>query len=224
MIYAEDRDSSVVLVSGLSGSGKSTFLKLLQDGKISAEILERLPKGCETWRIVSSNGLRTSGGDVDISKSILHYDTVFAYRMRIDDYAEDPPLKALEAVDVFTIVTLELSREQLIAQFNHRFEGKMQKKAFVRRFWRRHLHLPVRRTLAYFGVTSMLRDTEDLYSDPNWLIERSLKWETYIRSLASAKSAVRIVRIRPVLDDVGCPDFQLEHELGESGFGRVCGD
>lgn len=223
MVYAEETNNSALLVSGLSGSGKSTFLKLLQDGKISAEIRERLPKGCETWRVISSNSFRSPGGEVDISKSILHYDTVFAYRMRIEDYAQDPPLKTLEALDDLTIVTLELSREQLIAQFNHRFEGKLQKKAFVRRIWRRHLHLPVRRTLAYFGVTSMLRDTEDLYSDSNWLIERSLKWETYIRSLASAKPAVRIVRIRPVLNAAGCPDFQLEHGLSESKSSQACG-
>ena len=46
---------NILLISGPSGGGKTTFLRQLREGTLAPEILARLPAGSGNWPVLEAN-------------------------------------------------------------------------------------------------------------------------------------------------------------------------
>lgn len=111
----------LLIVTGASGAGKSTFLRALASGNMQADIRAMLPPHAETWT------QRSAGESVSwlaetaelhnheaIPGVVLHYDMLRG--LKKGDYHLDPALRLFHQADVVTIVNLRPPPERLARQ------------------------------------------------------------------------------------------------------------
>jgi len=209
-------DHDLLFVAGLSGAGKSTFIELLQTGRLPPEITERLPKGCEHWPVASSNDYRTGSTAPPMSKIVLHYSIVYPLRHGIHEYQHDPVLRRVELIDSLTVVSIQLSHEQLNKQFATRLQYQLSQKSAFRRFWQGRVHLPMQRARSLLKLSNSRNKEGDLYSDPRWVSWCCEKWEDYLRLILRDKPSARVIQITPCRDEGYRPMFRLGSTPGSN--------
>jgi hypothetical protein len=114
----------VLVVAGLSGSGKSTFVTQLAAGKLSRDIASRLPTGVETWMVLrASNRDHWSPlmGQANEQLVILEYDMANRSMLENPHITPDAEIATLlRDAKELTIInlrpTLEVIVEQLAAR------------------------------------------------------------------------------------------------------------
>jgi len=120
------RIRELVVVSGPTSSGKSTFLHNLQAGTLPGEVMERLPAGAKGWSQIGANALLSNlpprtidGGKLEqanLEGLVLHYDFLRPWSTGCHQYARDQALDLLACADNITVVTLTPDHERLVSQ------------------------------------------------------------------------------------------------------------
>lgn len=183
------RIGHLLVVSGPSASGKSSFLKQLGTGGLPPDIVAALPPGASDWP--QTNGRRIVGGGGSRGRPrlarepdglVLHYDFLRPFETSIAGYADDQALAALAAADAITIVTLHAAPERLA-------EALAARPPKVRRLD------PLRKTAASLGIRAPGKPapvydkaTEHarharliaLYRQPGWLAEWHERWRRFV--------------------------------------------
>jgi hypothetical protein len=118
-----------LLIAGLSGCGKSTFLKQLRFGRFGGlpeDIKAELPPGCESWKKThwrSFNSFfetRPSSDRVDV---MIHYDLMKGHDAGWSSFFQDPRLHVIAQADMVVAVTFRPSPDQLLAQYARKLYG-----------------------------------------------------------------------------------------------------
>lgn len=114
----------LVVVTGASGAGKSTFLKVLASGKMQAEVKAMLPLRAETWIQYAAGQhqrwlpeLAKLDARDTIPGLVLHYD--IRRGLKTGGYQFDPSLRLLQFADAVTVVHLKPPPERLASQLTY---------------------------------------------------------------------------------------------------------
>ena len=207
----------LLIVSGFSGAGKSTFIAQLREGTLSEEIRARLPLGARSWIEISATQARTlaqathdfSGSDASPgSGEILHYPIDQFQRTGLRPYRLDPVLAVLPGVERAVVVVLCISPGRLAAQFSGRIAGKARKRGRLGDLLHRFVRVPIRALRSRVRRSDILPPDPSLYEDADWFKKCSLNWDQFLRSALNGKSNA-IVYIEPTLTSSGEPSFSL---------------
>ncbi|MGH6804881.1 MAG: hypothetical protein ACREC3_16195 [Methyloceanibacter sp.] len=121
----------LLVVAGLSGSGKTTFLSALASHQLPAELIGRLPFGAASWPLAYGHfEIGRSGQKLadEIPGLILHYP--LNRLSDISDFRRDPVLELFNMAARITVVHLKVSPKRLIEQIVHRQMTKKKCRAF----------------------------------------------------------------------------------------------
>lgn len=212
-----ERPRRILLLSGPSGGGKSTFVQHLTAGRLPDTILAALPSGALDWPVVDvTNTMRreiASRGAADTLSRfpesravILHYDITSVYRYGWVGYAADPALRLLGEVPVLDIVFVKPSASRLRAQFLARDAARQAKKSGPARLWNRSVLAPLRR-LKVRMTGGELHSERDLYADPLWLERCYDAWDAFTANLLNNRKAQSLTVIEPQQTADGAPSF-----------------
>lgn len=191
----------MLLVSGPSGGGKSTFIRQLAAGNLPPEILERLPAESGNWPLIEANdilkgALTADALPADAPGWLVHYDIVFIHRYRIARYEDDPALGLLENAAPLHVVFVRPDSAMVRKQFLDRQTRHRKTKSTASLLWSRFFRLPMRRLLS--PITGKpTQSTEDIYSDDKWLAACYQQWETFLHRLAERHPDARITLVEP---------------------------
>jgi len=206
------RIDHLLIVSGPTSSGKSTFLRRLRSGGLPGEIMELLPQGCGDWRQVGASKLSlTPPRDIDgkpldddhYRGLVLHYDFMRPYVSGSQAYHRDQALDLIACADKVTVMVLKPGKERLISQLE---ESELKSAAggalarhgrnmILRSGWVVRLLDKAGRIVGRRLAPKDRRRYEELlesYKSEGWLEERYRRWHAY---LADAHHDMRIETI-----------------------------
>lgn len=214
--------TNLLLLSGPSGGGKSTFARLLKEGGLPAEIAHQLPAQARRWPLVDvTNHMRRQiedEGDAaaiaalgNPTELILHYDITTVHRYGLGGYESDPALRLLRSARNIAVVFVCPDAERLYTQFVDRDAIRQARKSAAARTWNKTVLAPLRKLrLRLAGQT--LNGERSLYSDPDWIRRCYRAWDSYIVALAHGGAAQHIVRIAPCASGAGETAFRVMSE------------
>lgn len=209
----------ILLLSGPSGGGKSTFVQHLKDGWIPDDILGALPEGAASWPVIDiTNGMRREieakgpaavlARLTDAPSLILHYDITSVYRFGWPGYASDPALRLLDEGRRLDIVFVKPSAGRLREQFVSRDAARQARKSRLARMWNAGVLRPLRGLRARL-VGGELNSERDLYADPLWLERCYAAWSAFAADLLTRGNAQSVVSIEPRANAAGQPRFAI---------------
>lgn len=189
----------ILIVSGPSGGGKSTFIRQLLDKTLDPEILALLPDVTD-WPIIEANDVLK--GDLstetirDMTRPspgwIAHYDIAFIHRKGLTQYEADPFIKLLDDATTLYAVFVKPDYLSIRKQFAARKAIRQKSKSKARIFWKHFIHQPMRRMLSPVTGQSTV-STEDLYQTEEWLTSCYRTWERFLQTLQNKNQAQLIV-------------------------------
>ena len=184
--------STIILVSGPSGGGKSTFIYQLKSGGLSPEIISLLPKNIGDWPVLELNDFIK--GDIsheEIKETLMnstgciaHYDIVMAPRLGIA-YELDPAIRFLIQLPLSVEIFIRPNLSDLIKQFEQRRKRLEAGKSVPSLIWRKYFKNPLKRIVAKLKNKN-LQTTEELYRKSGWLENCCRRWEVTASTLSSA--------------------------------------
>lgn len=210
------RVPQILLVAGPSGGGKSTFIRLLRERRLGRDILAALPEACWQWPVVEANNMLKQGlslndmlaGAGSADGVILHYDIAYIHRFALAGYESDPASELFSFANRLDAVLVKADLDRLTRQHRARHHAQMSSKSRAKRIWGDWIRRPLRKlNLRLRGQTAI--DTQALYLTPDFLSACYGAWEAYVRRLALAKSASRMLTVAPDQDADGAPLFRL---------------
>lgn len=192
---------NILLISGPSGGGKSTFLRQLRDGTLVPEILARLPAGSGNWPVLEANDVLKGKPVMETLLAAtdgvaLHYDIVLMHRYRIERYEDDPSLGFLDGAESLDVVFVRPDTALVKRNFMARQNEHRKKKSTISLLWSRYVRLPMRCLLSPL-TGKPTQSTEDVYQDDNWLAGCYLRWETFIESALGRQPNARLIIVEP---------------------------
>ena len=128
--------TQLLIVAGPAGAGKSTLMRELSEGRLSPEIVARLPAGAADWRRVTANDLESKGlrpfNQSEKSLGLtVHYNTMRPFS-RGYDYGADPAPNLLEATAApMTVLTIVLEPMLLARQYRARIAERNEDEWWV---------------------------------------------------------------------------------------------
>jgi 2-polyprenyl-3-methyl-5-hydroxy-6-metoxy-1,4-benzoquinol methylase len=105
----------LLVVSGPTSAGKSTFLRQLEDGSLPAEIRALLPRDCEKWPQIANDG--DSVDEPLISGVVLRYDFLRPLASATHTFKRDQTLDLMQCSEKITVIVLRPEQPQLIKQY-----------------------------------------------------------------------------------------------------------
>jgi hypothetical protein len=193
----------LVILAGLSGSGKSTFVDQLRARELPEEINARLPAGIGDWPMKGSSMRpvvpRVAPG------IILHYDMNGRGIAAGRDFCDDPTLSCVTPANAVTVVNLrpppDLLINQLVARegggrtkeevLEETFTWRLLQSSYVEHFLRRWKPWIARKR------RQVCRRKIDLYEQDGWLDELYERWQAYLRSLVAKGTTVEQIFLEP---------------------------
>lgn len=191
----------ILLISGPSGGGKTTFIRQLGQGTLAPEILDRLPPGCGNWPVLEANdvlkGRRVMKSLPATADAVcLHYDIVLMHRYRIDRYEDDPSLLLFDDAESIDLVFVRPDTAVVKRNFMARQNEHRRKKSPISLWWSRYVRLPARHLLSPL-TRKPTQSTEDVYRDEKWLEDCYLRWERFIASTVERHTNASITVVEP---------------------------
>jgi hypothetical protein len=193
--------NTMLLISGPSGGGKSTFIRQFTDGSLAPEILSLLPRPAADWPIIEANDVLKGIPVAENVKSqapgaLVHYDIVFIHRYGISRYEDDPALAMLDDARSLHVVFVRPESGVVSAQFLERQNRHRQTKSKASLLWSRFFRLPARRLLSPLTGRTTL-STENIYRDDKWLAAIYVQWETFIHRLVAQHPDAKLTIVEP---------------------------
>jgi hypothetical protein len=191
----------ILLISGPSGGGKTTFLRQLREGTLAPEILARLPADSGNRPVLEANDVLKGKPVMESLPAgtdgvALHYDIVLMHRYRIERYEDDPSLDLLDGAESLDVVFVRPDTALVKRNFMNRQNEHRKKKSNVSLLWSRFVRLPMRCLLS--PITGKpTQSTEDVYQDDNWLAGCYRRWETFIGSLVERQPNAHLIVVEP---------------------------
>lgn len=198
----------LVIVAGISGSGKSTFLKQIKSGRLPEGLV--LPDGAQDWPVVGSSRPVFPQGAPGI---ILHYDMNGRNLWDGADYREDPALALVNRASAITVINLRPSPRRIISQLTNRESVKFekQKREQGRLVWRlaapaiqaadhilpTRLMKAIHRRTPFRNAPARLQKKLRVYEQPGWLDDLYARWGDYLNSIAQTGKPVQQIFIEP---------------------------
>jgi hypothetical protein len=198
VVATRRRIGTLVIVSGPTSSGKSTFLTRFAEGKLPPALSAELPASSRGWPmtgasrlLLSQHGEASSLPPRDLEGAVLHYDILRPFSTGCQAYARDQALDLISCADKVVVVVLKPGLERLSRQLH---EGEIAVKpgksvlarlaaaAGLKRRKRRHRHLA------------------GLYTQPGWVDGWYARWEAHIRRVAPQ---ARIIEVHDAWYDGG---------------------
>lgn len=135
----------LLLVSGPSGGGKSTFIEQLRNGKLAPAIRSLLPAPSDGWPVVEANNvLKEDLSPVDFAQLVqagnclVHYDIVFIRKHGLRRYEDDPAMRLLAEAASLDVVFVRPDVAQLQTQFQERLQRQAATKSKGSKLLRKH--------------------------------------------------------------------------------------
>jgi len=212
----KQNSNDIILISGPTGGGKSTFLKSMASGNLDDEILHALPEGAADWPIIEANDILK--GDISLRNSVerieadgrvrLHYDIMFIWSRGLNSYEEDPSLKILEHADRLWIVFLKPDQSTVKRQYHDRRVEQMKRQSAASRWWGRWARGPIRR-LKHKVNLDPRKDLGDIYMDEKLLSHSYDQWHKYIQTMRNRLPNLQIMTVTPLASVDGNPKFSI---------------
>jgi 2-polyprenyl-3-methyl-5-hydroxy-6-metoxy-1,4-benzoquinol methylase len=217
VVATRRRIGHLVIVSGPTSSGKSTFIRLLKQSALPKPIAEKLPVGIREWPQIGSSRLFknphiTVDGKVldspQIEGLVLHYDILRPYARGTQDFNRDQTLDLIQCAKKVTVIVLETELSILEKQL---FEGEIlnanwrkktvnQAKSLLGRLGQRpvgaftiRLMEKISRRRIKIRIKSRHEKLLEHYSKPGWVSGWIARWKKYLRAQGDK---VEIVSVR----------------------------
>ncbi len=122
---------SLILIAGLSGAGKTTFVNQLTSGELSADIMALLPRGADQWDQSTLSRLPELTSNKQLS-GVIASENIRNFENNITGkIAENSIYKNLKLAQQITVITLRPDAEQLISHVDYRETGSQSKVALL---------------------------------------------------------------------------------------------
>jgi hypothetical protein len=182
----------LLIVAGPAGAGKSTLMRELSEGRLSPEIVERLPAGAADWPRVIANDIESKGlcpllRGGKAAGLIVHYNTMRSFS-RGYDYDSDPALRMLDATAApITVATIILPPALLSKQYRARIAEQNEDEWWVAvpplKAFRRKMLALLRQS--FRRPKPPLKPEQlrlmQLYESPDELKQWYDRWKAYLR-------------------------------------------
>ena len=214
---------TMVVVSGPSAAGKSTFIRQLMNGTLAADILATIPDQAGNWPLVDGNDImkqQKSATDVlpkggIIPGIVVHYDFVHILRINFaGTYRDDPFYELFDLSKRIVICDIRPTRSRLVDQFEQRLAQQKKRRGLLKNSFRALIHNPMRSLKNRLSGVSH-ENKQELYNSEQWLDECYARWDEFLKHEVNNRSEVQEVRILPAGTD-DAPNFQLESPNGTS--------
>ena len=204
----------ILLVSGPSGGGKSTFIDHLKLGSLPSEMTSFLPAEIGEWQIVEMNDLIKGDLSLERLKQILrtstgciaHYDIVMAPRLGTS-YELDPAVTFLSQTPLIGEIAIRPAVDNLIKQFEQRRIALMAGKSASSRFWRTCIKQPLKELSARLQGKKR-ETTQRLYETKGWLEACYSQWEDCAKNFPVSQR----ITVAPYDMTSGAPSFRIVSE------------
>jgi hypothetical protein len=211
----------LLLISGPSGGGKSTFIRQLAAKTLAPEILALMPEQETPWPVAEANNvlkgnLAKKSLREDMCRTaewLVHYDIVFIHCYGVKSYQDDPVMDLLISADALDVVFVKPACDVLLHQFHERQIRHQLSKSKASLLWGRCCRRPLRRALAPWTGKAILT-TEELYGRDHWLEACYQQWENFCRHLVDQHPPTRLTVVEPVSTADTAPEFRLISHSG----------
>lgn len=140
----------LVIVEGMSGAGKSTFIRQLASGQLPADIQALLPPGADGFEQLDCEELparieqyaMAAASAASLPNVVMHYELLWPLFRGKTDYSDEPVCAALLMARKITVVQIRPPLTQIIQQLTSRdpYRGDAHKsfsERIARRWWGR---------------------------------------------------------------------------------------
>lgn len=206
----------LVIVSGPTSSGKSTFIRHLKQGILPAAITKKLPQGIAEWpQIGSSRLFKNSHVTVDgkvldtpnIDGLVLHYDILRPYARGTQEFNRDQTLDLIQCAAKVTVIVLKTDISVLQRQL---FEGEIKNANWKKKTTNNFLSLVGRFREQRVGALTLKlveliirrriktrtksRHEELLehYNKPGWVESWLVRWQEYLKRQGNKMSVIPV--------------------------------
>lgn len=181
VVATKRRIGTLVIVSGPTSSGKSTFLKRIAEGRLPPELASELPASSRNWPMTgagqllhSQHGRAPSLPAHDLEGAVLHYDFLRPFSTGCQEFPRDQALDLISCADKVVVVVLKPGLERLARQLHDNEIAVKPSAGLLSRLARK----------AGLKRKSRHRALAGLYAQPGWVDGWYARWEAFIRRVA----------------------------------------
>jgi 2-polyprenyl-3-methyl-5-hydroxy-6-metoxy-1,4-benzoquinol methylase len=190
VVATRRRIGTLVIVSGPTSSGKSTFLRRFAAENLPEPLAAVLPPSARSWPMTGAGQFLQSQqsstpllGAHDLEGAVLHYDILRPFSTGCQEYLRDQALDLISCADRVVVVVLKPSSQRLARQL---YENEIAVK-------------PGRGLLTRLAASTGLRKRKkrhrqlaQLYAEPGWVGSWYGLWLAFIGHAAPAATIIEI--------------------------------
>ena len=212
-------NKDILLISGPSGGGKSTFLRCLASGKLDDAIHRQLPPDAASWEVVEANDILKGDLSTEECRQLLeasgrlclHYDILFIQGRGLTNHAADPSLTLLGEADRLWVVFISPDHPRVARQHRERRAAQLACKSPFSRWWAYWVRAPLRRLKRSAGLDPR-RDIGKFYEDEALLARACDEWLGYLQALCERVLVIELLTLVPQGKFQGHPKFSILEE------------
>lgn len=190
VVATRRRIGTLVIVSGPTSSGKSTFLRRFASGQLPPAVAAALPATCRSWPQTGAGQLlqgqaasRPSLPAHDLEGAVLHYDILRPFSTGCQEYPRDQALDLIACAERVVVVVLKPGPARLARQLHDNEIAEKPGRGLLARLAGR-LGLKQRK--------SRHRALAVLYGQPGWVEGWYARWDQFIRRAAPGAHIIEV--------------------------------